>query len=192
MFNLNIDFKKEETKKAILIGILSILVLVSYFNFLIKPQLDRTIRVFQKTGKVGGELKAALFNIENIEKFKSDMDGYRQKVSKYEKMLPAEQEIPSLLESLSQMANTSNVKIDAITPFMKNEEKKQSGQAYREMSIKINAKSGYHELGRFLASLENSDRFMKVVGMKVKANKATPKKHDVELVVITYILLSEN
>ena len=70
----------------------------------------------------------------------------------------------------------------------KKEEKKQALQVYQEIPILITAKSGYHELGQFLAKLENAERFMKVVGMTIKSNKATPKKHDAELLVLTYIL----
>ena len=39
-----------------------------------------------------------------------------------------------------------------------------------------------------MAKLEDADRFMKVADIDIKANKATPKKHDVELLVLTYVL----
>ena len=87
------------------------------------------------------------------------------------------------------MAKSANTKIVGIMPVTGKEEKAEKNQIYKEIPILISAKSGYHELGRFLNSLENSDRFMKVGDMHIRANPATPKKHDVELLVLTYILL---
>ena len=40
--------------------------------------------------------------------------------------------------------------------------------------------------------LENEDRFMKVVDIDIKENKAAPKRADVELLVLTYVLLGGN
>ena len=103
-------------------------------------------------------------------------------------MLPAEQEIPKLLEDLSDMAKRANVKILGITP-MASKQEAQPAEIYQEIPILINAKSGYHELGKFLSDLENAGRFMKVADIKIKENKVSPKKHDVELLVLTYKLL---
>jgi Tfp pilus assembly protein PilO len=56
------------------------------------------------------------------------------------------------------------------------------------MPIAVNARAGFHELGKFFSAIENSGRFMKVADISIKSNKASPKKHDVELVVVTYTL----
>jgi hypothetical protein len=53
----------------------------------------------------------------------------------------------------------------------------------------ISARAGYHELGKFMSTLENSGRFMKCADMRMKANTSNPKKHDVELLVLTYVCL---
>jgi Tfp pilus assembly protein PilO len=99
------------------------------------------------------------------------------------------------LENLSEMAKDSNIKIVGIVPaisYFKDDKSANKSQIYREIPILITAKSGYHELGHFLNNLENADRFMKVADIDIKSNKTSPKKHDVELMVCTYILLPEN
>ena len=103
-------------------------------------------------------------------------------------MLPVEQEVPKLLEMLSTMARSSNVKIVGITPLASKQEESPE-KIYQEIPILISAKSGYHELGRFLSDLESSDRFMKVSDIDIKENKSNVKRHDVELLVVTYVLL---
>ena len=47
----------------------------------------------------------------------------------------------------------------------------------------------YPSLRKFLSSMENSDRFMKVADIQIKSNAQSPKKHDVEILVLTYVLL---
>ena len=127
--------------------------------------------------------------ISSIDGLKKQVAQYQDKIQRYEGMLPAEQEIPKLLEDLSQMAKESNVKIVGLTPLQSKQGSQGPDEIYQEIPIRISARSGYHELGKFLSNLENSDRFMKVADIKIKENKATPKKHDVELLVLTYVLL---
>ena len=147
------------------------------------------------SGRVPEDYPHKQKNVKDIdfEMFKDDLKEQGQKVESYEKKLPVEQEIPALLENLSDMAKDSNIKIVSIVPAMpKDNNPGNKSLIYREIPILITAKSGYHELGHFLNSLENADRFMKVVDINIKANKASPKKHDVELMICTYVLLPEN
>ena len=185
----SIDLKDKKTQIMILGGLLSILVVVIYISFMLMPQIERVFEAVGQVSKVGADLKEAQYNIANIPKFKSSLVTYEEKVDRYEKMLPAQQEIPSLLESLSDMAKKSNVKIIGIMPVVGKEDRAKKGQIYKEIPILINAKSGYHELGKFLSNMENADRFMKVSGIQIKFNSQSPKKHDTEIMVLTYILL---
>ncbi len=194
MPNIPIDFKKN--KREVLIALVAIAAMVFFadINFLLRPQIRGLTGRLAEIGKMSSELKTAAGDIANIENFKKGISSYRDKVSLYEKQLPAEQEIPSLLEYLSAIAKKSNVTIIGITPGQPGtltEGKSRESQVYQELPIVISAKSGYHELGMFLSNIENSDRFMKVIDIDIKVNKATPRRHDVELVLYTYVLLNE-
>ena len=196
----NIDLKsidlKDRRTQALLLTVFAVLAAAAlYICFVFVPQVVRVFELTASTGKMKSELKSARVVIKDFEKLKKDLKEQSQKVESYEKKLPAEQEIPALLENLSNMAKGSDIKIVGIVPAMsyfKDDKSAKKSQIYREIPILITAKSGYHELGRFLNNLENADRFMKVADINIKANKITPKKHDVELMVCTYILLMEN
>lgn len=190
----SIDFKSKRTQILLLIVLVSFMIAAAYFYFVFVPQVKRVFKVTVSAGRMKSDLRSARVVIKDFEKLKSDLKERSQKVDSYEKKLPAEQEIPALLENLSNMAKDSDIKIIGIVPAMsyfKDDKSVEKNQIYREIPILITAKSGYHELGHFLNNLENSDRFMKVVDIGIKANKITPKKHDVELMVCTYILLPE-
>ena len=189
-FNLNLS--KEKPQTILFIALASLLVIIVYFYFMLLPQIGWVTDILGKTGKLMSDVKSAELLISKKEIFKNDIGSYRGKVESYEKRLPAEQEIPSILENLSNMAKGSNVKILGIAPVQvsaKEAAAKNLGKIYKEIPILINAKSGYHELGIFLSNLESADRFMKVVDIEVRSSKASPKKHDTELIVCTYVLL---
>lgn len=182
---INIDFKNKQIMLlAVLVGIA---VLYVYANFILIAQARDTFRTYKNSRKAHREVISAERDIAKVEDLKNQVLQYRSKIDSYERMLPAEQEVPGLLENLSLMAKKSGVKIVGITP-VSSKESPSAGQIYHEIPILISAKSGYHELGRFLSDLEGADRFMKVVDIQIKANRTSPKKHDVELLVMTYIL----
>ena len=191
----NMDLKNRETQVLLLTICVVLAAAALYLYFVFFPQIIRVFDLTAKTGKIKSELRGARVVIKDYESLKNGLKERTQKVESYEKKLPAEQEIPVLLEDLSNMVKASDIKIVGIVPAMsyfKDDKSVNKSQIYREIPILITAKSGYHELGAFLTSLESSDRFMKVADINIKANKASPKKHDVELMVCTYILLPEN
>jgi type IV pilus assembly protein PilO len=192
MFNLKIKKDERQTQMAVMAG-LAVFVAI-YLFFILRPQLVSIVCALGNSIKVAGELGSAKTDIANIPKFKKTIEAYRGKIELAEKRLPAEREIPSLLESLSDMARRCNVKIVSITPVVvpvKAERSSRSRPVYQEIPIAITAKSGYHELGSFISKLENSDRFMMVDDIEIRANKANPRSHDVELIVMTYISLTD-
>lgn len=186
------DIKKKSSQDMVRMLLLSSIVLVPYLYFVLWPQAVGLAGILEKTGRLNAELKTAEGDIPGIANLKNSIKSYNEKIELYEKKLPAEQEIPSLLESLSRMAKEANVAIVGIAPALpaaaKKEGRLKEEPVYQEVPIVISAKSGYHELGSFLSALEKADRFMKVADIEMKANKASPKKHDVELIVCTYTL----
>ena len=193
MIKLHFDLKKDNPQIMVFIALASLLALIIYFYFLLIPQVTWLADILGRTGKVMSDLKSGQALIAKKDEFRENIESYREKVESYEKRLPAEQEIPSLLENLSGMAKGSNVKIIGITPVTVSPKEKaaQKGKIYKEIPILINAKSGYHELGTFLSNMEDAGRFMKVVDIEIKTNHSSPKKHDVELIVCTYVSSGE-
>lgn len=185
-FPLNL---KDNPKQAIIV-VAGIAIAVAYFyvKFLLLPQIHGAARSFKKANTMRSEVKTAENDIAKIDKLKKEISAYRSKIEVYERMLPVEQEVPKLLESLSTMANSSSVKIVGITPLASRQEESPEN-IYQEIPIMISAKSGYHELGKFLSDLESSDRFMKVADIGIRENSSSVKRHDVELLVLTYVLL---
>ena len=92
------------------------------------------------------------------------------------------------LENISLIAQTSGVKILSITPSeLKPLTVGKKSVYYFEMPISISAKSGYHELGRFIREIEQGKRVMTVEKLRIRNNKNTSRIHDVGLVLEAYV-----
>lgn len=180
---------KKQQQMMILIVVIALVAVVAYINLALRPQAAGIGRVFTNLGKARDDLKSAEAVIAKTAEMKKAIEAYENKVGRYEKTLPTEHGLPMLLEDLSEMAKASNMKIVGIVPVATKDASARRSQAYQEIPIGITARSGYHELGRFLSRLENCDRFMKVADITIKSNRASPKRHDVELLVLTYVLL---
>ncbi|MFH1799009.1 MAG: type 4a pilus biogenesis protein PilO [Candidatus Omnitrophota bacterium] len=118
---------------------------------------------------------------KKLEELKAELEAYSQGI-------PDQKDLPEFLEELSSVAESSNVKILSITPSDLKPLVKESGSAYyREIPIVITAKSGYHELGYFISDLETSKRFITIAGLRMRYNPKTPRKHDVKMILKTYV-----
>ena len=189
MIDLRAEFKKDPKKMLIVAGIGTVVALFVYFNMLLRPQVAGLFSTVGKMSKMKADLKKAETDIAKINEMKANLASYDAKIGRYGDLLPSETGIPALLESLADMARSSGMRIISIEPVEEKEGASQKSQAYKPIPIKISAKAGYHELGRFFSTLENSGRFMKIADIRVKSSASSPKKHDVELLVLTYILL---
>jgi type IV pilus assembly protein PilO len=182
------DMRSNQKQLMLLFALVALTAAILYVNFILIPQVSGVAGSLMKMSGAQARLNGAQADAARIQALRDSMASVSEKVELYEKMLPAEKEIPSLLENLSAMAKSSGVKIVGITPVSLQEESRVKKQVYKEIPIQISAKSGFHELGAFLSNLEGADRFMKVSDIQIKSNSSSPKKHDVELMVLTYVL----
>lgn len=179
---------KEQKQMLALAVVFAFLLIFVYFNVLLKPQIAGLISTSARVNKIKADLKSAQADIARMGQIRKSIETYSEKMGRYGDLLPTEEGMPALLESLSDMARASSMKIVSIVPVEDKALRQGRGQAYQAIPIAINAKAGFHELGKFFSALENSGRFMKVADVSVKSNRASPKKHDIELLVVTYTL----
>ena len=141
MTKFSIDFKNTK-QVALVAGLICIGAIYLYIHFLLLPQISGVVKMYGKVNKVGGDVKDAERDISAIDGLRKQAASYRGKIEGYERMLPAEQEVPKLLEDLSIMAKASNVKIVGITPLQSKQGSQGSDAIYQEIPILINARSG--------------------------------------------------
>lgn len=194
MFKFQFDKLKERMDKnkkeaTIIITAGSLLFAFIYFKIFIGPQIAGISALIPEVKKVRLDIGKTMDDISRKENFEKKLKQMEDEINLYIKKLPMEHEIPMLLEDISNMATTSNVKILGISPLGGGKEGGAKAKVYQGIPIMINAVGGYHELGVFINKLENADRFMEISDLKVNSNKADYRRHNIELIVSTYVLL---
>ncbi len=181
-------FKDPEVRKYSIVGGTLLLCLL-YFIFLIIPQFITVAKVSRQ----GGDLRANIETVENrsrrIDDMRKRLESLKEELGKHSKHLPAEKAMPKLLEGFASIAKQSNVRILSITPsrLRTAEGSEELRQYYYEMPVKITAKSGYHQLGRFISSLEKGKRIIVIDDLQIWYDKNTPRMHNVIVMVKTYV-----
>ncbi len=183
--------KNKKEQAIITIGIAVVLAAI-YFILFIKPLFSEMGKILPKVSMLGSNLKIAKPLIARRPKIEKEKARLLAKIATYKKTLPSEEEIPKLLEELSNIAGESGVKLIGIKPFTKEAvEVREAGKVYREIPIRVEATSGYHELGQFLAKLEGSTRFIMVKDLAVSANPHNVRRHNIKIVASTYTFIDE-
>jgi Tfp pilus assembly protein PilO len=178
----------DRRKVAAAVFIAAAIAVLLYLNLLLGPQIKWVGSLFKELSVMNSELRNAKMSSDRIAGLKKKLETDGKKVEEYEKRLPSEDEISEFLKSLSAMANDSKVRIVGIVPGSVSADKMDKDKDYKEIPVMMNARSGYYELVNFLAKLENADRLIRVVDIHIKGDRASPKKHDIELSLLTYAL----
>ncbi|NQT06523.1 MAG: type 4a pilus biogenesis protein PilO [Candidatus Omnitrophica bacterium] len=181
--------KREKT----LLSVLFVMIIAAvYFNLLFKPSIDELMNLLPKVSVLKADLADAKELISTRKTIEQNEAQARLKMDEYKEIFPSEEEVPKLLESLSSIAGKSRVKIIGIRPFGREGLRAaEKNVVYQEIPIEIVAQCGYHELGQFLQRLETGDRFIMVKDMDINANPENIKRHNIKLILSTYILIAK-
>ena len=183
--------KKEKQKIYALIAIFSIAGLALYYSLLLKPQFSGFIAKNKEFRIARDRVKAEELMIANEAGIKRQHENFAKQAEYLEKRLPGQDQISSLLEDFSNVAESSGVKILKIKPLeapVAASKQKVANNAYTEFPILIEARAGYHQLGDFVNKIENIDRFIKITDMDVAGIDKDPRHHDIKMRIITYVL----
>ena len=165
-----------------------------FLSIVIIPLFVELARVSRQAKDIKRNIEVTEDRINRIDQLKARVDELTKKLGQHSKQLPAAKEITELLEGFAAIAMDSEVKIQAITPMPLKDisQDKTSGRYYQEMPIKITAKSGYHQLGHFISSLEDEKRVIVIDNLEIIGDVNNPKAHSVIMDLKTYVSIVSN
>lgn len=181
----------DKTRYYIFGGILFVVFLLDYF-LLMKPQID-------SLNKINPEVSLLVEDIQKIESDILRLPNYQKKVAKLVKEVEAvdlklrvKEEAPLLMERISRFALDNNIHVTQMIPLpdqmevvLENKQRK-----YFSMPIQVEALGSYHDIGRFLNTIEVKDISLHVVNCTISSG-VKEKKHSVKM-TINAIVFEEN
>jgi type IV pilus assembly protein PilO len=180
MINLLNKFSLDN-KKIFLLILLCLIIVCIDFTFIIKLQLRGIGTVRAKIIKLKKDIDSLNKDLIAMQQAKQEQIAVVET-----KKIISEEEIPSLLQDISNTANKYNVKIMQLRPS-RDTETKEKITSGRKLLVTLDLLCGYHSLGSFINDLENAERFITVQEMKIVRSSSDYLYQNVNLVLKTYV-----
>ena len=179
-----------DNKKIILIILFSVFVLYLDINFVFKNQLQALEKIEPVIVGLKKDLENLKSDLGKMQELKKKQIEPSQKALKAKKIIPSEQ-LASLLQNLSDIANKNDVKIEQIKPVKDTQISKQDKlpgmDKFQPVLITLGLTSDYHNLGKFINDIESGQIFISVESAKITSQQADFFKQKVNLVLKTYV-----
>jgi len=168
-----IEWIEARTKlQRVLIYISAIVLLVggfAYFAYL--PKHKEIGKLESKYKDLAAKLDKAKKNAKQLNYYRTQMKAAEAQFNIVMKALPEKEEIPTLLNGISQAARDAGLDI---TKFQPNQERRK--EFYAEVPLALNISGSYHNVAMFFDKISNLPRIVTIDSIKM-----TPEKDGVKL-----------
>jgi Tfp pilus assembly protein PilO len=172
------------------LGFVVVLVVAVDVFLIARPQVASIMALDAKAKQLKVDIEELSGNKQRLPKFRVNLDDNRRQMNDFQAMVHKEDAIPSVLKTISTLANEYGVKIDQLVPqksddiiLVQNEDGK-----YRSLSILVRARAGYHDLGRFLNRLQQEHVFWQLEAIDIAADEQQMGRHLVKMQMKILIL----
>lgn len=182
-----------DPKKIFLAAIFLFVFLYADSAFFIKPQLKGIKNSGIKIMKLKSDINNLNKDLAEMKRLMAAPDSLKLKAGRKPKEIIREEEIPSLLQYISNTANKSNIRVMQLKPSRDIKEVKQKGapaapdDKIAPLFIALEFSCDYHGLGRFLNDLERGNFFLSLESLKIKGGSADYFKQETDMVLRTYV-----
>lgn len=190
---------REQRTLAVVVA-LFVLIAWVYLALIIGPLLKEGRRSNELMRTASEQLRVLELSTMNEAALREQHRQVQETVASLRSLLPAEEEVPRVIELLSELAGRSQVKIQTIFPQRSAEAPgaptaspaKASAvpAVYKDVLIQVDALAGYHQLGTFLSLVESGDKPMQVSSLEIATDPRESKRFRIKLVIQAYFATS--
>ena len=108
---MKIDLSRREQRTIVLAGALAVFILWAYSAYILSPLKREADRLGQDVRTAREKLKALELATSNEAVLREQQQQLNQTVGSLRKLLPSEEELPAVIERLSNLASQSGLKI---------------------------------------------------------------------------------
>ncbi len=159
-------------------------VLAVYVFFVHSAQTTKIATLNDELAAVRRDLNEAITKEKNIEQLREETRKIDQLVKDFEKRLPSQREIPTLVRQFEQMANDVGLS-HALKPEAPIRDEKKETIPYT-----ISTFGNYHQTASFINRLERFERYLKVSNLKIEEEKEGVSKATFTLSTFRFLVPS--
>ena len=146
-------------------------------GFLLPWQFTSVRRLSTEVSQLNTEIRNTKIDTKFSQTYKNQLSDLKNEIANLNKMVIAEENLPTVMESISKFADMCGVRIQEIRPVVESAvpEKGAGGvvgkDVFSRRKIFVSAKSGFHQLGRFMALLESNSVFLNVKNVEIHTDQ---------------------
>jgi Tfp pilus assembly protein PilO len=175
-----------DNQKLILIGIVFLGILYADYSFIMGMQRNSIKSMKPQIEKIKKDIATLHKNLAELDSLKTKQLNPEVKIKK----LVLEEQLTALFEDISLAANTNSVKIMQIKPVKEYKSKDEkafvASARLSPLYITLDLYGSYHNIGSFINDLENADKFISILEVKITRDSADKFKENVSLLLKTY------
>ncbi len=178
----------EKNRYYVLSIVLMAILLFDYFVIMAR-QFDTIKKLTPQIQTLSHSLKEAKDNMAHLDQFQKEINQHREKMRGIGTTILTREEIPIILDHISNIANQYQIKINQMMPLKDAQQEilSNSDGKYYSLPVLINAKGGYHNIGRFFNDLENNKIFMSIIDFDLVSSVDDPTRHTITMKIKTFI-----
>ena len=158
---------------------------------LLRAQFVSVGRLFAQASQLKTTIRTAKDDAKFLSTYQNRLKDLKAELSNLSKMTVTEENLPTVLETISKFADISVVRILKIKPLMepKTDQKStakgapKTQESFVRQKIAITAKCGFHQLGRFIALVESSPVFLEVKSIEIQTDPQEFLRQQVTIVL---------
>ena len=152
------------------------------YVFLMRPQFAALSKINPEIKIVSDQINKAKDDMAKLDSYRKDLQNMSSKFSEVKVSVRSKDEVPIILEHIAYIASETGVVIDQIMPDSLEQEllTENNQTKYFDLPIYLEARCGYHNLGRFLNRLDTEDISLRVGEFTVVATN-DQRQHVIKL-----------
>lgn len=154
-----------ERQQAIVAGVVSVLVTLLFFVFLLKPKMSEVADArerFEQSQKEEGGLRNELARLDDVRARAPETTARLARVQQY---LPSSPQLPGFIRLLQDAATGAGVDLRSIAPSPPGT--LEGGDGIQTIAVTLTLSGGFFRIHGFLARLEQLDRIVEVTSISL-------------------------
>ena len=158
--------KTQREQLMVVLGVVGLLAAGAYWNFVYKPESVRLATVDSATMKLDQANQRAKVQLASgtVAELREQAAAYRENLELMRKLVPAGNEVPSLVDQISNSARRVGLDLGQIEPLGP-----EIGTDFDAYKYKLRVAGSYHALAEFLANVGSLTRVVVPVNLMLTA-----------------------
>lgn len=177
-----------QRQRQILLGLLVVVGAVLWLQFFMLPQLATASRLRDDLKKLRTQRERARHDLAQMPSLEKKLAALAGQYSLPALAGPPEEQLPDLLEKITQAARASQVRVTTLRPQKELGQLQVGPSGYLEIPLELSATAGYHQVGRFLDELERSESLVRLRELDLRPSNGDLASHEVKMVLLAYLV----